>query len=116
MSPASIKPSEESVDVILPVAGLGTRLRPQTWTKPKPLVSVAGKPMLEHVLERVLPLCPDKVVFITGFLGEQIEAWSRDNLDVPVAFVEQPESRGQTDDVIRNSDLVDGEALLLCSD
>ena len=33
------------MDVIFPVAGLGSRLRPQTWSKPKPLVSVAGKPM-----------------------------------------------------------------------
>jgi glucose-1-phosphate thymidylyltransferase len=81
---------EENVDIVLPVAGFGTRLRPQTWTKPKPLVSVAGKPMLEHVLDRVLPLDPAKVVFITGFLGDQIESWARDNLDVPVAFVEQP--------------------------
>ena len=54
------KRPEESVDIILPVAGFGTRLRPQTWTKPKPLVSVAGKPMLEHVLDRVLPLDPDQ--------------------------------------------------------
>ncbi|MCD6057924.1 MAG: Nucleotidyl transferase, partial [Thermomicrobiales bacterium] len=65
------------MDIILPVAGFGTRLRPQTWTKPKPLVTVAGKPMLEHVLDRVLPLDPAKVVFITGFLGDQIETWAR---------------------------------------
>jgi UTP-glucose-1-phosphate uridylyltransferase len=42
------------VDIILPVAGLGTRLRPQTWTKPKPLVSLAGKPMLAHALDQEL--------------------------------------------------------------
>jgi glucose-1-phosphate thymidylyltransferase len=104
------------VDVILPVAGFGTRLRPQTWTKPKPLVSVAGKPMLEHVLDRVLPLNPAKVVFITGFLGEQIESWARGNLDVPVAFVEQPEMRGQTDAILRTRDLVAGDALILFPD
>ncbi len=104
------------MDIILPVAGFGTRLRPQTWTKPKPLVSVAGKPMLEHVLDRVLPLGPEKVVFITGFLGEQIELWARDNLDVPVAFVEQPEMRGQTDAILRTRDLVRGEALILFPD
>jgi glucose-1-phosphate thymidylyltransferase len=104
------------VDIILPVAGFGTRLRPQTWTKPKPLVSVAGKPMLEHVLDRVLPLDPAKVVFITGFLGDQIETWARDNLDVPVAFVEQPEMRGQTDAILRTRDLVTADALILFPD
>ena len=107
---------EESVDIVLPVAGFGTRLRPQTWTKPKPLVSVAGKPMLEHVLDRVLPLDPTTVVFITGFLGEQIESWARANLDVPVAFVEQPEMRGQTDAILRTRDLVAGDALILFPD
>jgi len=104
------------VDVILPVAGLGTRLRPQTWTKPKPLVSVAGKPMLEHVLDRVLPLGPEKIVFITGFLGDQIEDWARQHLDVPLAFVEQPEMRGQTDAIIRTRGLVEGDALILFPD
>ena len=104
------------MDIILPVAGFGTRLRPQTWTKPKPLVSVAGKPMLEHVLDRVLPLEPAQIVFITGFLGDQIETWAREHLDVPVAFVEQPEMRGQTDAILRARELVDGDALILFPD
>jgi glucose-1-phosphate thymidylyltransferase len=104
------------VDIILPVAGLGTRLRPQTWTKPKPLVPLAGKPMLAHVLDRVLPLQPTQVVFITGFLGDQIERWAREHLDVPVAFVEQPEMRGQTDAIIRTRGLVEGDALILFPD
>ena len=104
------------MDIILPAAGFGTRLRPQTWTKPKPLVSVAGKPMLAHVLDRILPLAPKQVVFITGFLGEQIETWARDNLDVPVAFVAQPEMRGQTDAILRARDLVNGDALILFPD
>jgi glucose-1-phosphate thymidylyltransferase len=104
------------VDIILPVAGLGTRLRPQTWTKPKPLVSVGGKPMLSHVLDRVLPLQPGKIVFITGFLGDQIESWARQNLDVPVVFVEQPEMRGQTDAILRTRGLVADDALILFPD
>lgn len=104
------------MDVILPVAGLGTRLRPQTWTKPKPLVSVAGQPMLGHVLDRVLKAQPDQIVFITGFLGDQIESWARENLTVPVAFIEQPEMRGQTDAIIRARDIVKDDALILFPD
>lgn len=104
------------VDIILPVAGYGTRLRPQTWSKPKPLVGVAGKPMLAHVLDRLLPLNPGQLVFITGPLGEQIEAWARTNYDVPMAFVEQPVMRGQTDAIIRARDLVQGDAITIFPD
>jgi glucose-1-phosphate thymidylyltransferase len=105
------------VDVILPVAGFGTRLRPQTWSKPKPLVSVAGKPMLAHVLDRILPYEPAKIVFITGFLGDQIEAWARDYYpDLDLVFVEQPEMLGQTDAIIRTREFCHEDALILFPD
>lgn len=104
------------MDIIFPVAGLGTRLRPQTWSKPKPLVSVAGKPMLEHVLDRVMPLNPDKLVFITGYLGDQIEAWARATYDIELAFVEQPEMLGQTDAIIRCRDISTKDALIIFPD
>lgn len=104
------------MDVILPVAGLGSRLRPQTWSKPKPLVSVAGKPILAHVLDRVMPAKPERLIFITGFLGDQIEAWARANYDLPMEFVEQPEMRGQTDAIIRTRHLCSGSGLILFPD
>jgi glucose-1-phosphate thymidylyltransferase len=108
---------EEVVDVILPVAGFGTRLRPQTWSKPKPLVSVAGKPMLAHVLDRILPCNPGKIVFITGFLGDQIEAWARETYpDLELVFVEQPEMLGQTDAIIRTREHCHDDALILFPD
>lgn len=104
------------MDVILPVAGFGTRLRPHTWSKPKPLVSVAGKPMLEHVLDRVMVENPDKLVFITGYRGEQLEAWARETYDVPLEFVEQPEMLGQTDAIVRTREIVKDDALILFPD
>lgn len=104
------------MDVILPVAGLGTRLRPQTWSKPKPLVSLAGKTILEHVLDRVLPTNPAKIVFITGYLGSHIEAWARENIRIPVEFVEQTEMRGQTDAIIRARDISLKDGLILFPD
>ncbi len=104
------------MDIILPVAGFGTRLRPQTWSKPKPLVGVAGKPMLAHVLDRLMPLDPGQLVFVTGFLGDQIEAWVRANYEVPAAFVEQPEMLGQTDAIVRTRHLIHGDALTIFPD
>jgi glucose-1-phosphate thymidylyltransferase len=104
------------VDIILPVAGFGTRLRPQTWSKPKPLVALAGKPMLSHVLDRVMPLQPERVIFVTGFLGEQVEAWARKSIPVPVEIVIQPEMRGQTDAIIRTRHLQSKDALILFPD
>lgn len=104
------------MDVILPVAGFGTRLRPHTWSKPKPLVSVAGKPMLEHVLDRVMVQNPDKLVFITGYRGDQIEDWARATYDVPLEFVDQPEMLGQTDAILRTRSLCSEDALILFPD
>ena len=104
------------MDVIFPVAGLGTRLRPLTWSKPKPLVSVAGKPILEHVIDRVAPANPDAFIFITGFLGEQIESWARQTYELPMEFVEQPQMLGQTDAIIRTRELCKGAGLILFPD
>ena len=102
------------MDIILPVAGFGTRLRPQTWSKPKPLVSVAGKPILAHVLDRVMPYHPDQVTFITGPMGDQIEAWARTELPVPSTFREQPEMLGQCDAILRaRPDVPDDHSALI---
>lgn len=105
------------MDIILPVAGFGSRLRPHTWSKPKPLVTVAGKAMLAHVLDRVMPLKPGKIVFITGYLGDQIEVWARENYpDTELVFVEQPEMLGQSDALYRTKEHVSGDAIMLFPD
>ena len=104
------------MDIILPVAGLGTRLRPQTWSKPKPLVSIAGKTILEHVLDRLYPTNPDRIVFITGFMSETMEGWARKNLSLPLAFVEQTEMLGQTDAIIRARAVSTEDGLILFPD
>lgn len=105
------------MDVIFPVAGLGSRLRPQTWSKPKPLVSVAGKPMFEHVMDRIEPYAPNRIVFITGYMGDHIERWARETYpQYELAFVEQPEMLGQTDAIIRTRGICSDDALILFPD
>lgn len=81
--------------LVIPMAGFGTRMRPHTWTRPKPLFPLAGKPMLGHILERFSDLPIEEYVFITGWLGDQIEAYVRENYSIPAHFVEQEEMLGQ---------------------
>lgn len=58
--------------VILPVAGKGTRLRPHTHTKAKSLVNVAGKTILEHIIERLQAIDVEEYIFIIDENGQQI--------------------------------------------
>ena len=81
--------------LVIPMAGLGTRMRPHTWSRPKPLLSLAGKSMLGHLLDRFSDAPIDEYVFIIGYLGEQIEEYVRANYDIPAHFVTQDEMQGQ---------------------
>ncbi len=81
--------------VLLPLAGLGARLRPLTYTHPKPLLNVAGKPVLGHVLDALNDLPVEEVTFIIGYLGEQIREYVTANCRYPARFVEQKELLGQ---------------------
>lgn len=80
---------------ILPVAGVGTRLRPLTHTQPKTLVHVAGKPILGHILDRLSPVGVDEVVLIVGQWGERVvEYVQRYYPQLKVTAVEQAERKG----------------------
>ena len=84
--------------VVIPMAGYGTRLRPHTWSKPKPLVAVAGKPLLGHVLDTFAGLSfVDEVIFIVGYLGQQVEDYVRQAYpDLRARYIEQREMLGQS--------------------
>jgi glucose-1-phosphate thymidylyltransferase len=84
--------------VVIPMAGYGTRLRPHTWSKPKPLVAVAGKPVLGHVLDTFagLPII-EEVIFIVGYLGQQVEDYVHQAYPgLRSRFIEQRELLGQS--------------------
>lgn len=64
--------------VVIPVAGIGTRLRPHTHTQPKALVPVAGKPLLGHIIDNLVDYELRDFVFVIGYLGDKIEAFIRE--------------------------------------
>lgn len=58
---------------IIPVAGAGTNLRPHTYTQPKSLIPVAGKPILGFIIDQLLENGVKEFVFVIGYLGEKIK-------------------------------------------
>jgi len=80
--------------VIIPAAGVGTRLRPHTHTIPKPLLHVAGKPILGHILDRVEKLDPEETHIITGFMGDKIKEYVAEKYKPKTNFIEQKKLSG----------------------
>lgn len=60
---------------IIPVAGFGTRLKPHTLTHPKVLLNVGGKPIISHIVEKLIEQNITEATFIVGYLGEKIEEY-----------------------------------------
>jgi glucose-1-phosphate thymidylyltransferase len=80
---------------IIPAAGVGTRLRPHTYTQPKVLLHVAGKPMLGHILDDLIALGIRKVVLIAGYMGERVVGYVRGAYpSLATEVVDQPERLG----------------------
>ena len=102
--------------VIIPLAGFGTRLRPHTYTRPKPLVSVAGKPVLGHILDKLVGLDIDEVIFIVGYLGDQIRDYVKVNYDFRSSYIEQEEMKGQAHAIHLAKDRLSGPLLIIFVD
>lgn len=80
---------------IIPVAGVGTRLRPLTYTQPKPLIPVAGKPIISFIIDQLLAVHVEEFVFIIGYLGEKIRHYVESQYpNLNMVFVEQEEREG----------------------
>ena len=112
----------DTLKVFIPMAGWGTRMRPHTHSKPKPLVSVAGKTSLEHQMDmfKTLPEGQDvEYVFIVGpFLGEkQIPAFIEENFpNLKAHYVIQNEMKGQSHALWLGREHMHGPMLMCFSD
>ncbi len=79
---------------IIPVAGVGSRLRPHTLSNPKVLLNVAGKPIIGHIMDKLIASGIDEAIVIVGYMGDMIEKWLLKHYTIKFTFVTQKELLG----------------------
>ncbi|MCB8945162.1 MAG: NTP transferase domain-containing protein [Ardenticatenaceae bacterium] len=103
--------------VIIPLAGFGSRMRPHTWSRAKPLLNVAGNTVIGHLLDQMAAVTTEEVVFVVGYKGAEIEAWIREHYPyLNSHFVQQTEPLGQAHALWLCRDFMVGEVLVAFGD
>ena len=99
---------------IIPVAGIGSKLRPHTHTQPKALVPVAGKPILSHIVDKLVSNGVTDFIFIIGYLGDKIEEYIKSNYPaLKTSFVLQDPREGTGQAVWLSKDLISPDEELI---
>jgi glucose-1-phosphate thymidylyltransferase len=100
---------------IIPVAGTGAKLRPLTYTQPKPLIPVAGKPIISFIIEQLQQIHVEEFIFVIGYLGEKIRHFVETEYpDIQKTFVTQVDRKGSGHAIWTAREHVhDGDELLI---
>ena len=104
---------------IIPVAGAGKNLRPHTYTQPKSLIPVAGKPILGFIIDQLLEVGIDDFTFIIGYLGDKIKEYvEKEYPKIKSTYVVQNsrEGLGHAISLTKKSIPVDSEVLIILGD
>jgi glucose-1-phosphate thymidylyltransferase len=109
--------NRQEFSAIVPVAGVGTRLRPHTHTYPKVLLTVGNKPIIGHILDEISEAGIKKIFLIVGYMGDKIKSYvSRNYPKLDVSYVVQEEPRGLGHAIWLTRDCVKGPALVMLGD
>lgn len=110
----------DTLKIVIPMAGYGTRLRPHTWSRPKQMISLAGKSVIAHLVDMFSTLPnPENVefVFIVGYLGDKVEAYMEEyHPEVNVKYVVQEEMRGQSHAIYLAKEYLNGPMVMVFAD
>jgi UTP--glucose-1-phosphate uridylyltransferase len=101
---------------VVPVAGLATRLRPLSRGVPKGLLPVAGRPVIQHVVDELAACGIERVVLVTGRGRAAFAAHFAQALGPEILCVEQPRPLGLGDAVLRAAPLIDGPFVIALGD
>src|SRR2546422_695196 len=104
------------VKVIVPLAGKGTRLLPLTKRVPKPLIRVAGRPVMDYVMDAIAGLDLEELIVITGHLKDVVERYIVEHYDVKARFVEQKTLDGTAGAINLARPYVKGPVLIIFVD
>lgn len=92
----TVSTSEIGTSGMVLCAGLGTRMRPLTLTKPKPLIEVAGKPLIAHAIDQLENNGTCKIVVNTHYLAEQVESWVNKRPDTDILISDEADQLLET--------------------
>ena len=100
---------------IIPVAGIGSRMKPHTQTQPKSLIPVAGKAILGHIIDSIIGAGINELVFIIGYQGDKIQEYVKANYpEYTSHFVMQTVGKGTAHAIKLTRDLIaDTEPILI---
>jgi glucose-1-phosphate thymidylyltransferase len=99
---------------VIPVAGVGTRLRPHTYSYPKPLIPVAGKPILSYIIEHLQKAGIEEFVFIVGYLGDKIIDFVNEKFpNLKAEFVFQNNREGLGHAILAAEKLINNEPIII---
>ncbi len=79
---------------LIPVAGVGTRLRPHTYTLPKVLLNVGGKPIVGHIVDKLSNIGIKNISVVVGYMGDMVEEYLQTNYKANFKFIYQEERLG----------------------
>lgn len=112
-----VSKSSPPLKAVIPVAGLGSKLRPHTHTQPKGMVPVAGKPIIAHIIDSVIFSGINELVFVIGYMGDKIESYIRQHYchhpEIQVEFVIQDRREGLAQAILMSKELIEKEDQLL---
>jgi len=105
--------------VIIPAAGAGKRLFPHTYTKPKPMVYIAGKPIIGHILDRIKDVKPEEIIMVVGYKKEQIMSYVDKNYSniFNIKYIDQQEQLGLGHSIyVARDEIGDSEIMIALGD